>query len=166
MKEDGIRIKPFHIKKGIRKTVKARESMGRWSIVSGGKTLEWTNSLERVKLIRYGVPASSVETIGQKLNRPVKTVLTLMGLPQTTYNKKKSEESLLDSRNSELIILITELIDFGKEVFNNEEEKFQRWLRKPNQSLAGNTPESLLDTVSGIEEVKYCLHRLEYGNLA
>ena len=87
-------------------------------------------------------------------------------MPQTTYNKKKNEHSLLDRRNSELIILISELIDYGLEVFNFEEEKFHRWLKKTNQSLGGNCPENLLDTVSGINEVKFCLNRIEFGNFA
>ena len=92
--------------------------------------------------------------------------MSIIGLPQTTYNKKKSEHSVLDSRDSELILLISELIDYGIEVFNNENEKFQRWLKKPNLSLDGNAPDGLLDTVTGINEVKFCLNRLEYGNLA
>ncbi len=63
-------------------------------------------------------------------------------------------------------MLITELIDFGLEVFNDEEEKFQRWLKKPNLYLGGNSPESLLDTTTGIDEVKFALNRIEFGNLA
>ncbi len=64
------------------------------------------------------------------------------------------------------MLLLTELLDFGIEVFNNEEEKFQRWMKKINFSLGDNTPESLLDSVTGIQEVKNCLNRIEYGNLA
>lgn len=87
-------------------------------------------------------------------------------MPQTTYNKKKNEHSLLDQRNSELILLIIELIQYGQEVFNQEKEKFQRWLKKPNISLGGQTPESLLDTTTGIEVVRNCLNRIEYGIFA
>lgn len=96
----------------------------------------------------------------------MKSILSIVGIAQTTYNKKKNEHSLLDSRDSELIVLITELIDYGQKVFNNENEKFQRWLKKPNLSLGGKTPESLLDTTTGIDEVNYCLNRIEYGNFA
>jgi uncharacterized protein (DUF2384 family) len=32
--------------------------------------------------------------------------------------------------------------------------------------LGGNTPESLFDSLTGIQEVKNALNRLEYGNLA
>jgi uncharacterized protein (DUF2384 family) len=97
------------------------------------------------------------------MNVPIKEVLHIFGLPQTTYNKKRREHSLLNGRDSEIIVLLTELVDFGVEVFNNEEDKFQRWMKKQNLSLGGNTP-GLLDSITGIQEVKNCLNRIEYGN--
>jgi uncharacterized protein (DUF2384 family) len=39
-------------------------------------------------------------------------------------------------------------------------------LKKPNLSLGGNAPESMLDSITGIQEVRNCLNRIEYGNLA
>ena len=166
MKQSTNKIVPFDTKKSINKAIETKSSSNRWTIDSDGKTYVWTNKMERVGIIRQGIPYSSIEVISQRLNRPVKSILSIVGMPQTTYNKKKSEHSLLDSRNSELILLITELIDYGKEVFNNEDEKFQRWLKKTNQALGGNSPENLLDTITGIDEVRFCLNRIEYGNLA
>jgi len=166
MTQETIKILPFNTRKSVNKASRIKISPRRWTLDSGGKTYVWTNKIERVGIIRQGIPYSSIEIISQRLNRPVKSVLSIVGMPQTTYNKKKSEHSLLDSRSSELIVLISELIDYGKEVFNNEEDKFQRWLKKPNLSLGGNSPESLLDTITGIDEVKFCLTRIEYGNLA
>lgn len=166
MRHETTKITPFNTKKSVEKASKAKAKPKIWTIDSDGKTYGWSNRMERMEIIRQGIPYNSIEVISQKLNRPVKSVLSIVGMPQTTYNKKKSEHSLLDIRNSELIVLITELIDYGKEVFNNEDNKFQRWLRKTNQSLGGNSPESLLDTVTGIDEVRFCLNRIEYGNFA
>jgi putative toxin-antitoxin system antitoxin component (TIGR02293 family) len=157
---------PFNTKKSIKKAVEIKKEIKKWAIDTDGKIYTWTNKMERVGIIRQGIPYNSIEIISKRLNRPVKSILSIVGLPQTTYNKKKNEHSLLDSRDSELIVLITELIDDGLEVFNNEEEKFQRWLKKPNLSLGGNSPESLLDTTTGIDEVKFCLNRIEFGNFA
>jgi putative toxin-antitoxin system antitoxin component (TIGR02293 family) len=158
--------RPFNTKASVAKASEISKGQKKWVLVSEGKTYVWTNKMERVGIIRQGIPYDAIETISKRLNRPVKSVLLIVGMPQTTYNKKKSEHSLLDSRDSELIVLITELIDYGIEVFNHEEEKFQRWLKKPNVSLGGNTPESLLDTITGIDEVQFCLNRIEYGNFA
>ena len=157
---------PFNTKKSIRKAAGQRTSLKTWKIDSGGKHFTWSNKMERVDIIRDGIPYSSIELISDRLDRPIKTVLSIVGIPQTTYNKKKAEESLLDSRDSELILLITELLDHGLEVFNEEKEKFQRWLKKPNLSLGGHSPESLLDTTTGIDEVHFALNRIEFGNFA
>ena len=130
------------------------------------KTYRWTNNMERIRVIREGIPYDSLDFISSQLNVSVKAALAIVGMPQTTYNKKKNDHSLLDQRNSELILLIIELIQYGQEVFNQEKEKYQRWLKKPNSSLGGQTPESMLDTTSGIEEVRKCLSRIEFGIMA
>lgn len=124
------------------------------------------SSKERVRAIRKGIPYHSIEVISKRMKSPIKDVLSIIGVPQTTYNKKKNEHSLLDRGSSELILMIAELITFGTDVFNHEDEKFQRWLKKPNVSLGGNSPESMLDTVTGIQEVKNCLNKIEFGNFA
>ncbi len=131
MVEKRLKIIPFNTKKSIKKAAGKKDSHKSWAIASDGKTFVWSNKMERVGIIRRGIPYNSIEIISKSLNRPVKSVLSIVGMPQTTYNKKKGEHSLLDSRDSELILLISELIDYGLEVFNEEEEKFQRWLKKP-----------------------------------
>jgi len=166
MERKTLKIKPFSTKKSLKKAEGAEGESLFWVLDSDGKVYKWSNRMERVNVIRQGVPYHSIEGISERLKSPVKSVLSIVGIPQTTYNKKKSEHSLLDSRESELIVLLTELIDYGILVFNKEEEKFQRWLKKPNLSLGGHSPESLLDTATGIDEVNSCLNRIEYGNFA
>jgi putative toxin-antitoxin system antitoxin component (TIGR02293 family) len=166
MKQSNTKTTPFDTQKSIRHASQTKMQTHRWSMTLESKEYIWSNQMERVEIIREGIPYGSLEVVSKRLNRPVKAILSLVGLPQTTYNKRKNEHSLLDSRNSELVLLITELLDYGLDVFNNEEDKFQRWLRKVNLSIGGNTPESMLDTMTGINEVKCCLNRLEYGNLA
>ena len=156
----------FDTKKSITKASERKVTGKKWTLQSDGKEYEWSNQMERVSIMRKGIPYGSLEVISKRLNRPVRTILSIVGMPQTTYNKKKSEHSLLDTRDSELVLLITELVDYGLEVFNDENDKFQRWLKKPNISLGGNAPETMLDSTSGLNEVRYCLNRLEYGNLA
>lgn len=157
---------PFDTKRSVAKAQELKDEDSSSLQTSDGKEYTWNGSMERLHLVREGIPYQSIEVISQRLNRPVKSVLNWVGMPQTTYNKKKSNQSLLDSRDSELILLISELIDFGVEVFNGEQEKFERWMKKPNLSLGGSSPESLLDTITGITEVKFCLNRLEFGNFA
>ncbi|MBO9592063.1 MAG: DUF2384 domain-containing protein [Niabella sp.] len=157
-------ITKFNTKRSIDKVIP--NSFHKWTLSVGGKKYSWNNDMERIGIARQGLPYDVIEEISRKIDRPVKAVLTAIDIPQTTYNKKKKEHSLLERKDSELVLLINELVDYGVEVFNQEEEKFQRWLKKPNQSLGGNIPDSMLDTVSGINEIKYALNRIEFGNLA
>jgi len=124
------------------------------------------NRQARVEIIRKGLPYETIEVIGQKANLPVKQILHYFGFAQTTYNKKKRENDLLSVRDSEAVLVLSEVLDFGLEVFNNEKDKFHRWLKKPNLSLGGVAPENLFDSITGIQEIRYALNRLEYGNMA
>ena len=56
-----------------------------------------------------------------------------------------------------------EVLEYGLTVFNNEEEKFQRWLRKPVPALGNSYPLELLDDEEGLKQVEKVLHRIEYG---
>jgi putative toxin-antitoxin system antitoxin component (TIGR02293 family) len=166
MKKEAVKKKTFNPKESISRAKVTRPLLPGWKLESEGNEYTWTSKLERVNIIRSGVPYASIDVISKRINVPVKDVLHIFGLPQTTYNKKRREKSLLSGRDSETVLLLTELLDFGVEVFNNEEDKFQRWMKKENIALGGNSPKSLLDSNTGIQEVKNCLNRIEYGNLA
>lgn len=163
MSEDLVK---YNAKSSLERAYEIIEHPTKYSIVAEKEAIYWTAGMNRVNTIRKGVPYSSIETLSKRLNKPVKDLLDVFDIPQTTYNKKKREASLMNSRDSEIILLITELLDFGFDVFNHEDAKFLRWLNKPNISLGGNIPHSLLDSASGIQEVKNALTRLEYGSFA
>ncbi|TAJ06684.1 DUF2384 domain-containing protein [Marinilabiliaceae bacterium JC017] len=159
-------VKAFDPNKSIKRARKARAASSKWEIVTSRGKVTWGNRIERVEILRKGLPYESIEVIGQKANLPVKQILHYLGVAQTTYNKKKREKDLLSARDSEVILFLSEVLDFGLEVFNNEKEKFQRWLKKPNLSLGSVPPASLFDSITGIQEVRNTLNRLEYGNMA
>jgi putative toxin-antitoxin system antitoxin component (TIGR02293 family) len=48
------------------------------------------------------------------------------------------------------------------EVFENAEIA-EDWLKSPNPALGRKTPNNLLDTNAGIEQVRNLLGRIEYG---
>lgn len=159
-------IKTFDPGKSISRAGTTRAAGSKWHISTSGGKVTWGNKRERVEIIRKGLPFETIEVIGQKANLPVKQVLHYFGFAQTTYNKKKRENDLLSVRDSEIVLVLSEVLDFGLEVFNNEIEKFHRWLKKPNLSLGGVAPESLFDSITGIQEVRNALNRIEYGNMA
>lgn len=158
--------KRYNPKKSIQRARKVKSGSPKWRIKVTSGEYVWATKMDRVNIIRKGLPYESIEVISKRADLPVKQVLHFFGVPQTTYNKKKRDNDLLSGRDSEVVLVLTELLDFGLEVFNNEAEKFQRWLKKPNISLGGATPESLFDSLTGIQEVRNSLNRLEHGNLA
>ena len=168
IREDAIpnRIRRFDPKSSIRKAKARKKKRTEWEIKVPTGAYVWATKMDRINIIRRGLPYEAIEVISKRANMPVKQILNLLKVPQTTYNKKKKDKDLLSGRDSEVILILTELFDFGISVFNNEEEKFQRWLEKPNISLGGVAPESLFDSLTGIQEVSNCLNRLEYGNMA
>ncbi len=160
------RTKVLDPTKSVQRARSRRDESPKWSIEVAEDKYAWSTKMDRVDIIRNGLPYESIEVISTRTNLPIKQVLRLMGVAQTTYNKKKKDKDLLTGRDSEVILVLTELLDFGLEVFNNEKEKFQRWLKKPNISLGGVSPESLFDSLTGIQEVRNSLNRLEHGNTA
>lgn len=163
-KDEGL--EKFDPQKSVKRARKVREGAFKWVIHTSNGKIAWSNRSERVAIIRKGLPYVSIEVIGQKANLPVKQMLHYFGIDQTTYNKKKREKDILSGRDSEVVLLLSEVLDFGVEVFDNEKDKFQWWLKKPNLSLGNATPESLFDSITGIQEVRNALNRMEYGNMA
>jgi putative toxin-antitoxin system antitoxin component (TIGR02293 family) len=159
-------ISKFDTRKSLGRAKAHPNKKKKWSLSVRNHEYSWENGMDRITLIRQNLPYESIEAISNKSDVSVKRLLQLMGMPQTTYNKKLRENSLLSNRESELILMLAELIEFGEQVFNDEQDKFRRWLKKPNISLGGKSPESLFDSLTGILEVKNCLNRIEYGNLA
>ena len=130
------------------------------------KVYTWSNNREKIAVIRDGLPYAAIEAVSKQTKIPVKHYLKSLEIVQTTYNNKKKNKAILSKQDSEFIIELIELYYFGISVFNNETEKFQRWLRKPNISLNNSTPDNLFDSLTGIREVKKALNRIEYGNMA
>ena len=164
-KDTSTGTKRYNPGKSIKRARAIKAGSTKWHIKVSEDEYVWATKMDRVSIIRKGLPYESIEVISKRANLPVKQVLNLFGVPQTTYNKKKRDKDLLNSRDSEVVLVLTELLDFGLEVFNKEAAKFHRWLKKPNISLGGVTPESLFDSLTGIQEVRNSLNRLEYGNL-
>jgi putative toxin-antitoxin system antitoxin component (TIGR02293 family) len=56
-----------------------------------------------------------------------------------------------------------DLLDYGLDVFNNEEDKFKGWLSTPVPALGNIIPNEMLESIAGLKLVEIMLHRIEYG---
>jgi putative toxin-antitoxin system antitoxin component (TIGR02293 family) len=90
---------------------------------------------------------------------------TMLHVSTRSIERLKKDKKKLTSSQSEKLIEITILYDYGVDVFGDY-QKFSKWLERTNLALGGISPKSLLDTNSGINAVKTALSRIEYGVLA
>ncbi|MHA8076162.1 type II RES/Xre toxin-antitoxin system antitoxin [Aquirufa sp. TARAVU-A1A] len=156
----------FNVRKSVLRAQRANLHSTHGNILDGSREYTWNSNLGKMKIIRKGVSYDTIEVLSIRIQVPIKEILSIVGIPQTTYNSKKKDNVMMNPRDSELVLQLAELFDYGLDVFNQEEGKFKRWLKKKNDALGGGTPESFLDSNTGILEVRNCLNRLEYGNLA
>ena len=89
----------------------------------------------------------------------------MLHISKRSIDRLKKEKRRLNTTQTEKLIEITMLYDYGVEVFGSF-DKFSTWLTRNNTGLGGITPKSLLDTNIGIKAVKTTLSRIEYGVLA
>lgn len=115
----------------------------------------------KIGIIKNGITKSQLEAIKSETDFDYHTLSNLLAVSRTTLIKKKGEDKF-DQPTSERIMLLAELLSYGREVFESK-ELFNTWLKEPSNAMSGKTPLELLDTLYGIEEVKKELGRIEYG---
>ena len=86
--------------------------------------VEYEGGIQKLSHIRHGVPYQTVEALSFKAELPVKRMLEYLGMPQTTYNKKKREGQLLSARDTEVLLALYELFEYGLAVFNQDHKSF------------------------------------------
>ncbi|HEX6431733.1 MAG TPA: MbcA/ParS/Xre antitoxin family protein [Niastella sp.] len=122
---------------------------------------ESLTSQYKIGIIKNGITKTQLEAIKSETDFDYHTLSNLLAVSRTTLIKKKGDDKF-DQPTSERIMLLAELLSYGREVFENK-ERFNTWLKEPSNAMSGKAPLELLDTLYGIEEVKKELGRIEYG---
>lgn len=114
-----------------------------------------------LKLHQDYIDGTLDEKLRDTYSEYVKPYFLRSQLPQSESDKIRREEN----RNKKLkeSVEAQEIISYGLEVFNNEEDKFYRWLDKPNISLNNKIPKMLLLSDKGRKEIKRLLDIIEYS---
>lgn len=117
--------------------------------------------LDLVLLTRRGLRKIALTNLAELLALNSTELAKLLPVTGRTI-QRKGPDDFLSSAVSEQIILISKLIDKGKETFGNL-EIFREWLKTTNTALNGYKPLQLLDTTIGIQLVEDVLMRISYG---
>jgi len=125
-----------------------------------GKAIKKPDELAR--LVRKGLPASSVTALAEKLDVGNTVLSRKLGIPQRTLTRRLSQGSRLTAAESDRTVRVARVYANAVEMIGDE-EKAVEWLRTPNRALGGERPLDQLDTDLGARAVEDILGRIAYG---
>jgi len=133
-------------------------------VLGGRKVLgkEVRKSDDLARLIREGLPATSVTMLAQKLAIGNAVLLEKLGIPQRTMTRRLSQHGRLTAAESDRAARLARVFANAVEMIG-EEERAVQWLLTPNRALDGQRPLDQLDTDVGAREVEDLLGRIAYG---
>lgn len=144
---------------------------GKKAHVSSYAGMYLASPVERVNIIRKGVPAALLVETGEAMGVPRDQLFRTLHLPRATVNRKISEKGALSPELSERIVGLRKLIgqvevmvgESGNPEGFNAAKWIAQWLEEPSPALGGEKPGSYMDTVEGQELVSSLIARMQSG---
>jgi putative toxin-antitoxin system antitoxin component (TIGR02293 family) len=130
--------------------------------------------LERISLIKRGVPASEVKNLFVDLHIGQGLGFKALNLSTATVNKKAKRGDVLTSEESERVIGFAKLVgqleamiqESGDLTGFDARAWMARWLTEPLPAFGGARPADLIDTMEGQGLVSSALAKLQSGAYA
>lgn len=116
---------------------------------------------EKMNLVLEGVSKKELENLKEKTALGYEELAKGLSVTKVTLINKKGNEKF-NAGLSERIVAMADIYSYGYEVFEDE-ARFNKWMFKPNQALAGKMPYDLMNNQFGREEVKNIIGRIDYG---
>lgn len=131
--------------------------------LGGSKILgfEINSELDMVAAIRLGLSAQVIEFFIEKHHLTRSEVEALI-IPRSTLALRKKHHESLTSGESEHVVRIARIIALARETFVDE-DKANRWLRRPNRTLRDQAPLAFLDTEEGARIIETTLGQIAHG---
>lgn len=132
------------------------------------------DAIERVELVKAGVPAGLLVLIAQDMAIPKDKLYATIGLARATVNRKLREEAVLNQDESERVLGIARLVgqvdnmvrESGNPEGFNAATWVAKWLDRPQPALGGMRPAELMDTADGRGIVSDLIARMQSGAYA
>jgi putative toxin-antitoxin system antitoxin component (TIGR02293 family) len=130
--------------------------------------------IERVKLVKDGVPASAVESLAKRMAIPKERLMSTLGLARATVERKVRENKRLSPDESSRVLGMARLVGQVQAMVeeSGRPEGFDAaawvalWLDRPLPALAGHKPAELMDTAEGQGIVANLVARMQSGAYA
>ncbi len=120
------------------------------------------NPHDLARLVRQGLPASSVPALAARLELGSTILSRKLGIPVRTLTRRLSQRSRLTAAESDRTVRLARVLANAVEMIGDS-DKAVEWLRTPNRALRGDRPLDQLDTDVGAREVEDILGRIAYG---
>lgn len=137
-------------------------------------SLSGATTIERVEMVKAGLPASFLVFIAHRMSIPKERLYATIGVSRATVDRKVRAKKLLSQDESEralgLARLVAQVETIVKESGNPEGFDAARWLagwlEEPQPSLGGKRPADLMDTADGRGLVADLVARSQTGAYA
>ena len=130
------------------------------------------SALERVHLVKQGVPARSVQEMSAAMGLPREQLMRAVGLARSTVERKLAARGRLSEAESEKLVGLSRLIGQVDAMVRESGEApvgfdaarwFAAWMGEPVAALGGLRPQQLLDTADGREALATLLLQMRSG---
>lgn len=131
-----------------------------------------SGDLERIRLVRAGIPAKAVRALSTSLDVPNEVVYDLLGVSRATATRLVRSGRNFGPGASERAIFIAGLVKAVEEMLPEGQAAapsfdaakwVAQWLEQPQPALDGERPAAFMDTADGRAIVRNLLGQLEAG---
>ncbi|GAA4312563.1 type II RES/Xre toxin-antitoxin system antitoxin [Compostibacter hankyongensis] len=116
---------------------------------------------QKIRKIKSGISKKELSSIKEKARLDYDTLAQLLSVGRATLINKKNTERF-NPNVSEKILALATLYAYGYDVFGDT-DAFNDWMKSPNLALGNASPLEFADTLTGIEEVRKLIGRIDYG---
>lgn len=130
--------------------------------------------MERIQLVREGVPAELVPFVAEEMAITKERLYRTIGVPRATMDRKIRAGQRLNPDESERLLGIARLVGQAEQMVreSGEPDGFDAarwvadWLETPLPALGGSRPAALMDTAEGRRMVSDLLAQMQSGAYA
>ncbi|MFD2938270.1 type II RES/Xre toxin-antitoxin system antitoxin [Spirosoma flavum] len=111
---------------------------------------------------RQGMPRAEVDRVAGLARLTDVELARILNMSVRNLHRLKADDKLARDA-SERLLLLTNLLQHGLDVFDEDTQTLTEWLRSPIRELNSQAPLYLLDTTTGFGLVDDVLGRIEHG---
>lgn len=123
------------------------------------------NNITLLQKAKKGLPPEAVFDFIRISNLAGEQVEAALNKSVKTFQNYREKKTTLDVTTSEKLLKLFALYSKGAAVFGSL-DAFTEWLSRPAYGLGNQVPQTLMDTMTGLELIYEELVRIEYGDLA